>query len=226
MIGKSVAKRPSIYHPFKGNTNDYSVNNYSLTTNNGVTTSTGIFGESNGSYEWDSNTDYLEINSSAKTHLEGSALQNITMLMNVSFTDNTVYSPLGYAIYGTSISDRLISHAYRGADATDVIRNFIYPTTTFIIFDYATTPVNNQWYQLVFTNKSTENYIYSDGIKVSTDSTIYINSKTSTQPLRIGAQPGGIIGGRCKISNLRLYNTQLSDGQIKILNNEKGRIRA
>lgn len=225
MIIGQIAKRPSIYHPLKGDTNDYSTNAYSLTTNNGVTTTTGIFGESNGAYEWNADTDYLEINSSAKTHLEGSSLENITMLLNVSVTDNTALNTFGYAIYGTNTSDRIISNAYRGNDATDVLRGFIYPTTGFVIYDYNYTPNNNQWYQWVVTAKSGENYIYVDGIKVTTNTTTFSNSKTSTQPLRIGAQQN-IIGGRLKMCNLRLYNTQLTDAQIKILNNEKGRIRA
>jgi len=58
-----VATQPYMNLPLKGSTNDTSINAQNP-TNTGVTTTTGIFGESNGAYNWDTGTDKLEWSSS------------------------------------------------------------------------------------------------------------------------------------------------------------------
>jgi len=225
VIGKSPANRPYMYLPLKGDTNDYSTNAQNP-SNTGVTTTTGQFGESNGAYEWNSNTDTIYQNSTIADTVRGYFNDSFTLYVwiyptNFNTTRRIITSgqfDYGFGIQTTGgISAALQIFTYQ-AGSTFVSKN-----SSNSVYSV------NAWQSYII--KSSDNSINLDIIGYNTDTEIFNDTITkatydSNNNFAIGNDGNGnsSLSYRGKMHTFRIYDVTLSDGALKILNNEKGRI--
>jgi len=229
VIGKSIANRPYMYLPLKGDTNDYSTNAQNP-SNTGVTTTTGQFGESNGAYEWDSSTDRLSWSSSIGNTVatmlnnqftmmffsNANGIQDQARFLNQLNNISSQYSfQFTYSSTNNASSILFVNTSTTYSTFNDVDNMF--STTDFVMVAYSTEKISSDIHLKQ----------YSSGVLLDTQTTTIIPRAASTTTMNLGMRPGvndfGKIG---KLHCFRIYNVTLSDGALKILNNEKGRIRA
>lgn len=229
MIGRCVANRPYAYVPFKGNTNNESVNTIS-TTANSITSTTGEFGETNGAYEFNSITDYLQltgISNTVASYINAGA----TIMHSIYFNSLT-----GGAMVTQSFIPTPETNGYqmfvRSTNSGSIVMTRV--SSALYLNDYYNTVSTGAWYHQVAIFRENGPNInfeyYSNGIKETVDSGTEVSPKlltTGNQQYRIGARASdnsnGFIG---KIHSVRIYSQAFTAGMIKILKNEKGRIRA
>lgn len=219
-----------MYLPLKGDTNDYSTNAQNP-TNSGVATTTGQFGESNGAYEWNAGTDYLSWATSvaqSTASLLASNCSIVYFMIRNSFVGGSNNTLSAYAdgnsyfqIVGESTSTRT-SIGIKNTTATQNIYNSTTATGSWGLYSFTTTPFDATEVTTKFYKNGVE-----EGVDTGTGRNIKANTGASYNSLRLGdvsfASNAGFIG---KIHTFRIYDVTLSDGALKILNNEKGRIRA
>lgn len=231
MIGKTVAKRPYMYLPLKGDTNDYGTggNNPS---NTGVTTTTGQFGESNGAYEWADNSDRLSWSSSIGNTLAGYINNEITVLFF-----SKPKATINFASYfnqrsNTSGDNSFTLNQYNLSPNINQIRMNTNTTgssySTLQSANDALTPSSWQFVAMTSKDNTTDVdfLVYVNDTQVISSNLPYSKTDSSLE-FRVGARNGdNTLGDLGDLSSYRIYDVTLSDGQIKIINNEKGRIRA
>ena len=226
MIGKSIANRPYMYLPLKGDTNDYSTNAQNP-TNSGVSSTTGQFGESNGAYDWD-NGDYLEWSDAiGDTIVDKMNIASVVCFFaNVTASNafNIFLSKFGGA------SNRAFQYYSRDdGSLTDGLQaNYYTNATTAVAADVANVLNINNFKFYVF--KTLENGSNLDveitDLTSSGSSTIAKIYTGTSANLRIGYRVSGSGDSDYSMHTFRIYDVTLSNGALKILNNEKGRIRA
>jgi len=226
VIGKSIANRPYMYLPLKGDTNDYGTggNNPSNTS---VTTTTGQFGESNGAYEWDATNDYLDWSSTIGNTIAGYLNAGATVLGFFEFTGMAASSDF-YRIF----------HQYQGSGTPSFLWNFstfsltyagqFYPTNGSVTT--ASNYYDTSWHLYGFRTADSSGNLQIDFLKdgvFDTKTTTTGNCNTgSTHALRLGTRLGSSQSFKGKCHDFKVYNTRLSNGQLKLIEIQKGRIRA
>jgi len=221
MIGKSIANRPYMYLPLKGDTNDYSTNAQNP-SNTGVASTTGQFGESNGAYEWNATSDYLSWASS----VGNSIAEKINIASTFCFFANI------------TTGGRVFNQ--RGANPQGAFHYPVFVSNNLDTFTIDGT-TGNLVTEVDFTSKYSSYYFHSiksEQNASNVDIDYYLDAAlqdtgtgqqaldTSTSVLRLGQDASSNSSFIGKIHSFRFYDVILSDGALKILNNEKGRIRA
>lgn len=223
-----VATQPYVFLPLKGNTNDYSINNYSV-TNNSITTANGEFGEPNGSYESNSNTDNLTLPNSALTDLINivNAGGSFTFLTRYAFDTNNRLQQF-FGNFGSSGSNRQLGYLYNGSGYNDYYGGpEFFDGTSPVNTKYTFVPTNNTFYQYgVVCNKNVEKQ-YHNGLKVTEDTTNYTgkNFKTATVFTFQIFNTNYNYGFDGRQHDVRFYDVALFDGEFAVLNQQKGRIK-
>lgn len=216
-----VATQPSVFLPFKGDTNDKSINNYTV-TNNGATTSTGIFGESNGSYNFPFST-YCSLSSSVGNTVATYLNLNCTILWwnktTVTGGNRVIsrqYESSGQRSWFVSNSDA-DNKLYLGKD-----------TGVSTLFRYSSNNTSNGAWEFLGVRTSGSN-----GINVSFVINNLIQNTTLSKIAKENSTTQMVIGGRADTSgdsligdlnNFGIYDVALFDGEIAVLNQQKGRI--
>jgi len=228
VIGKSPANRLYMYLPLKGDTNDYSTNAQNP-TNTGVTSTTGQFGESNGAYNWADTGDNLNWSSTIGQNIVAKINNEITFfyfVKSVSITLGTFRFTAHQWSSDSNASFALINNNSAGN-----------PNSYWFIQDVSgsqsrysdNNALTTNWNGFAFTTKDNTTNLdikwFKDGEAVGTN-TIGYNTKTSSSlQFRIGAQSTvNTLGNLGQMHTFRIYNKALTQGEIKILHNEKGRI--
>jgi hypothetical protein len=218
-----VAKKPQINIPFKGDTNDKSINNYTV-TNNGATTSTGIFGEPNGSYNFPFST-YCSLSSLVGNTVATYLNSNCTIL----WWNKTTATGGGRVISRQYESSGQRSWFVSNSDTGNILYLGKDTGLSTLYVASSDNTSNGAWEFLGVRTSG------SNGINVSFVINNLINNKTLSRIAKENSTTQMVIGGRGDtsadsligdLSNFRIYNTALTDGQIKIVNNQKGRIVA
>lgn len=231
MIGKSIANRPYMYLPLKGDTNDYSTNAQNP-SNTGVTTTTGQFGESNGAYEWANVTDRLEftqtIGNDFASYINGSG----AMLFCFIKVNNGALSSLRslFNQFESGGTNRAFNIQFAGESGSDEdMYCSLYPGGSGFnwngFYSLDTSDFKNVCYKLVKNGSNVDGVAFVDAVSVGTTSSLNVPKEDSTLNTRIGAITGNSRGDLGEMHTFRIYDVILSDGALKILNNEKGRIR-
>ena len=230
MIGKSIANRPYMYLPLKGDTNDYSTNAQNP-SNTGVTTTTGQFGESNGAYEWGADIDVLSWSSSVGNSIAEKLNLNSTILWFI-YLNNTNYSLARVHIsqYASS-SQSAFNNLYRSDGSyTRAYRPTNWDNGQVSDFTINNVITDDTWeMHSIRTNKldaTNVEYFFNDGSNKNTKSDMALMKEDATAEFNIGERADNTRSFIGKMHTFRIYDVTLSDGALKILNNEKGRIRA
>ena len=230
MIGKSYAKRPYMYLPLKGDTNDYSTNAQNP-SNTGVTTTTGQFGESNGAYEWNADADKLSWASSIGNTITEYLNLNSTILWFI-YLNNSNYG-LGRNLIGqySTNSNSSFILLYRSDSTFNRTADTVYFNGSLVSrYSIDNIITDDSWeFHSIRTKKlnaTDVEFIFNDNDTKNTKSDMALISESSTAEFRIGERADNARGFIGKMYNFRIYDVTLSDGALKILNNEKGRIRA
>ena len=224
MIGKSIANRPYMYLPLKGDTNDYSINAQNP-SNTGVTTTTGQFGESNGAYEWDADADNLSWASGVGNSIASKINNGCTVTLFANFTQKgAVFNQRGNNPQG-SFNLPII------ASGENLVVNMLTDGSTgSTMLDYASFNANySSWgflaIQVVENGSNLDGEMYWNMTSLDTGTSTKAN-ESSTATLRIGQYHNGNASALMSMHTFRFYDVTLSNGALKILNTEKGRIRA
>ena len=197
-------------------------------SNSGVTFTTDQFGRANMAGDWNVDTDYLELSESVADEIRGLINSNsCSVLMNIYLTDSDWSTGRIFSQWGNS-GNRSFRLSYTALPSfnefsatlsTDGVNNSNNVNSDVV--------ARGQWYNIVV-NYNIKQRIYKDGVLINEAtpddySTIYNSSST----FRIGTDASSSRNSfRGNINNFRIYNIALTDGQLKILNNQKGRIIA
>ena len=232
MIGKSVAKKPYMNLRLNNNVTDTGTGG-NTPTNSGVTFTTDQFGRSNMAGNWDAITDRLSwaisIGNTIATKINAGATVLYWIKQNTfsDFRQTNIFhqwagSPnrsflINHVNFSTVAIDAV--QIYNSADGIDA-NNVLYIEN---ILSY------NNWtlYSVVYTDNITDlNIKVTVGSNSGSGTTTKVYESSNVE-LRLGARgPSNILGDFGDMSNFRFYDVTLTDGQIKILNNQKGRIVA
>ena len=230
MIGKTVAKRPQ-FDLDVTNDSDRSFNAYSITVN-GATKTTNEFGQSNKAYSFDGVNDYIVIGNATTydTFIDLLNAGGVSLFMIINndkgvSQNDIIFSALANPVdftKGCQISESSGSYMYIGSGST---MDSVYTTTSEILTtwksknfqsEYATTKYNGAIYEngsAMSLTKSDTNQLASKS--VDTDRALWFGWRQNTPANR---------SFKGKLGTLRIYNENLTAGQNKIINNEKGRI--
>jgi len=234
VIGKSIANRPYMYLPLKGDTNDYGTggNNPS---NTGVATTTGQFSESNGAYNWADATDRLSWASSVGNTIATKINAGATFYSfgNVVNTGSVMVKDW-FSQYNSVSGQRSFLNAY--LNVTSVDDNYFQPGThgdnnaNSSSFNALNSVNYSTWsmYCLRYTDEGStlKGEMLTDAVVKGSLTSMVKVKENSTLELRLGARTNNTNGNMNSHHTFRFYDVVLSNGALKILNNEKGRIRA
>lgn len=197
------------YYPFNSNPNDASGNNNNGIVNGAVLTSDRK-GNSNSAYNFNGNSNYIEIPHSQSLNITG----NITISSWINAAD-------------LSQSQRIFDKTT--INAADAYMLDIHPSNQLRLIvanppagsnqpqSNAVLTQNNSWYHVVATYDGTKVSFYINGTLIN-DYSITGNSTTNTNPIRIGAN--SILNGNWfngKIDDIRVYNRALTFIEIQRL---------
>ena len=231
MIGKSVAKKPYMNLMLNNNVTDTGTG-ANTPSNTGVTFTTDQFGRANMAGNWDAASDRLAWASSigndiaAKINNGGTVVYWIKQRTLSNNTATATFNNTG----GAGQSGFYIQNInYSGFNINGVQLLSSVDGTTLTTLNVANLLSYGNWQfcSVQYTDNTTDLTA-----KITMDSntgsgTLSKVWTSNTVELRLGARPttngSGDFGD---MNNFRFYDVTLSDGQIKIINNEKGRIRA
>jgi hypothetical protein len=215
--------------PLKGNTNDYSVNNITITPINSPTNATGIFGESNGSIELNGTNQILDIPNDVTYHIRDSYNSSgFTILLNVLYLG--AVNTIGYMFAGAQVwaVNRYFLYAYDARTAEKKYSFSVYNSNG----EIGETSLNDDnisdgnWKSLAYKGKVSEQYITN--FETDTNTTFSGNMQTADKSIKttIGARDnsGYIQYLKAKLCNFRIYPVTLTDGEIAVLNQQLGRV--
>jgi hypothetical protein len=209
--------------PLKNNSvNDISVNAQNP-SNTGVTTTTGIFGETDGAYEWNANTDKLSWSSSIGNTIAEKINLGCSVCFFGNFTnDGGIFNQRGNNPQG-SFNMPIISSA-----DNLIVNTFVDGSTGSTMLDYAGFNVEySSWgfmaINVVENGSNLGGVLFWDGVSLDTGTSAKV-LETSTAELRIGELGSGNYSATMKIMGFRFYDKTLTEGEIAVLNQQKGRI--
>ena len=237
ILGQTNKKRPFINLPLKGDTNDKSLNNHAV-TNSGATSTTGQFGESNGAYDFDGVNNQLTIGSSVYDTLvdyinSGHVTIHFNMINNLITPNNdsilSLYDTSGNFSYFYGINEYKSGTGYHGlyAGGAGSNNNNIYSNAV---------PTVGSWKRMVYTHTYATTIltggIFENGVALSLNRSqtnqLVLKSISVNRTISIGWRQDSPTNRsfKGKIHNFAIYTTKLSSGTIKLLNKQKGRIKA
>jgi gliding motility-associated-like protein len=200
------------YWPFCGNANDESGNGNNGTVN-GATLTTDRFGNANSAYDFDGNSNYIEVVSSSSI--------SVSSNYALSAWYNSTSFPTVFPQEAAIVSKIANGNWYGGYEVFTTLNGS--PKHTGNIngnFRVISTPTNlNNWYHVVATFDGAVVRFYLNGIKV--DSLIRTGSlQTSNIPLRFGRR-GGAGSYDCYFTGLLddigIWNRALSSSEVQQL---------
>lgn len=225
MIGRCVANRPYMYLPLKGDTNDYSVNAQNP-SNTSVTTTTGIFGESNGAYTWNASGDKLSWSSSVGNTIATALNNNATIIHFIKINGYNGVSDPNIILYQYSGAGSAESSFYTAYADDASIRTAKRSGGGANVLTFSSTGITTStWYNFASVFSGNDLEFFLDTVSKSSGTFNRIAYTSSTNPLVMGGF-SGTNWFNADIVDYRVYNASLSKGSINIINNEKGRIRA
>ena len=200
-------------------------------TNSGVTFTTDQIGRSNMAGNWGVSTNKLIWVSSVGNTLATKINAGATILYWIkprTLSNNTLTFILSqfYLGYDRSFNVRNINFSGTVVDGMQFTHCVDGDTNSTFNIQNLLSYNNWQFFSVVYTDNTIDL-----NIKVTMDSnsgsgTISKAYEASNTEVRLGARtPTNILGDFGDMSNFRFYDVTLTDGQIKILNNQKGRIR-
>jgi hypothetical protein len=232
MIIGQIGMQPYLNLPLQNSSVDDISPTPKSPSNTGVASSTGIFGQSNGAYEWDSAGDKLTWASSIANAVADIMNDKCTIL----FYLNGVSLSLSQYRYifnqsspaGGSRSFALLSQNYSGNLNRLSLDNYN-TGGGYVVHTNASSYVSSTWQFYTFTTKHNGTNLtyksYLDSVLQQTTSGVtFIN--TATQPLSIGAGDNNTVGNFGKMVGFKLYPADLNSLQTQIINAQLGRIAA
>ena len=226
MIGKSFVKKPYMNLRLNNTVTDTGTG-VNTPTNSGVTFTTDQFGRSNMAGNWDATSDRLSWASSVGNTIATKMNDELTIFFISKFIN---IDTLLRRVFNQDNANQT-SFALTIADLAGFIDGFILLTSN----DGNTLDVisiNNQidtnWnsWAVKYSDNTTglDVNLYKNSSNVLSSNLVYAKENSSAE-MRLGARANGNIDGAFgDLNNFRIYDVALSDGQLKILNNEKGRI--
>lgn len=197
-------------------------------SNTGVAFTTDQFGRTNMAGNWDANTDTLALSSTISDTLRGFVNNSFTLIVNLYPTDLTTTRRIitvGNSDFGIGIQN------YSTYVKCLQFYTYQYISTLAVKRSANDEFTENNWYNVAIKTSDNTTDLKLDGYK-NADSIINTNIDKANYDSNSGASVGNHSTGsstgsyRGKMNNLRIYDITLTDGQIKILNNQKGRIVA
>lgn len=229
MACNPVAKKPYMNLVLNNNVTDTGTG-ANTPSNTGVTFTTDQFGRANMAGNWDVNTDYLEWLASVGNTIAGYLNNNGTIVYFINL-DTAMSTQGSYAIFNQwsggenqrsfmfGGSEFLADDSYWIAISENKFAFTSYPSSSSVV-DF------NVWDFYSIKINGTSKIVSKNNSVISNQTTINA-STTSTNNLRLGRRTDFAASGfRGNLNNFRIYNVYLSDGQLKILNSQKGRISA
>lgn len=243
ILGQTNKKRPHVNLPLKGDTNDKSLNKYT-TSNVSMTSTTGIFGESNGAYLGNGTSSYIDIGgTTGYDNVRALWRTKCTIIANLQDNSNTEGDFHDGFLYGMdTVSTDASLYGVGLFTGTGTNYDIIFSGNGGTVLSAYKDSVNNnthvlnKWFNIVITvldnGSIATGQFYFDGIKQTmTDNTtsqrVSVLSNSSRR-LYLGGRVGSFTNRfwNGKISGFKIYGEILSDGYIKIINIQKGRIKA
>ena len=225
MIGKTVAKKPYMNLVLNNNVTDTGTG-ANTPTNSGVTFTTDQFGRSNMAGNWDAASDNLEMDAvvgnkfSEFINSNGATFTAFIAIKNITDTFASIFNQ--FESGGTNRSFNLQFNINEQCYAS------LYPGGSGFNWSDIYGMTIDQFQHIVYKFKkngsNVDGELFVDGASRGTTSSLDVPKEDSSLKTRIGAVTGGTRGDLGKANNFRIYDVTLSDGQIKIINNEKGRI--
>ena len=224
MIGKSIANRSFLSIEGHNSINDSSPNAYSVTAAVNAGFGDGINGETNGAFNFTGGANsYLSVINTAQQRMATAINNNGTLMYWLRFDTSTITRQIVGAYSVDAQATWLSQHQQTG----DQMFFGTYQGNTTNTGNITTYNLSdNIWYHFVFTFDNYSNNIYRDaGNKVSWTQTGDAK-EDSTNPILIGTRSDMVASGSIdgRMQQIRCYEYTLTEGQIKILYNEKGRI--
>jgi len=224
VIGKSIANRSFLSIEGHNSINDSSPNAYSVTAAVNAGFGDGINGETNGAFNFTGGANsYLSVINTAQQRMATAINNNGTLMYWLRFDTSTITRQIVGAYSVDAQATWLSQHQQTG----DQMFFGTYQGNTTNTGNITTYNLSdNIWYHFVFTFDNYSNNIYRDaGNKVSWTQTGDAK-EDSTNPILIGTRSDMVASGSIdgRMQQIRCYEYTLTEGQIKILYNEKGRI--
>jgi hypothetical protein len=225
MIIGQIGMQPYLNVPLQNNSvNDISVNAQNP-SNTGVTTTSGIFGESNGAMEWNADTDKLSWSSAIGNTIAGKINLGCSVCFFGNFTDDGgIFNQRGNNPQGsfnipiiTSIDSLIVNY-------------FVDGSTGSIMLDYAGFNAEySNWgfmaINVIENGSNLDGELFWNGVSLDTGTSSKV-LQTSTAQLRIGELVSGYESAKMKMMGFRFYDKTLNTLQLQIINAQKGRIAA
>jgi len=194
------------YYPFYGNAEDNTAQ-VNHATVHGATLTTDRFGRSHQAYQFDGETDYLEINHTPNHNTE----QELTLTLwyyHQLQTDSAQYPLLVKTAFGDSPAryglwvqnDRLLFCLQSEIEPTPACLTNNQPFST------------EQWYHIVATYDNNTMRLYINNQQTTQQTTPAITIATSNSPILIGREVEHYLYGR--LDEIRLYNRALSEAEV------------
>lgn len=226
-----VAKKPYMNLRLNNNVTDTGTGG-NTPSNSGVTFTTDQIGRSNMAGNWGVSTNKLSWVSSVGNTLATKINAGATILYWINqriLSDNTLNFIFHQFDNSGNRSFAISNLNFSGSVIDGVqVRCFVDGNTSSSLNIPNLLTYNNwEFFSLVYTDNTTDlNFKVTMGSN-SGSGTISKAYETSNTELRLGARTANnLVGDFGDMSNFRFYDATLTDGQIKILNNQKGRIVA
>ena len=228
-----VATQPYMNLPLKNNSvNDISVNAQNP-SNTGVTTTTGIFGETDGAMNWADATDRLSWASSVGNTVSSKIGAGATVLyfinqrtLSVGQT-NMIFSQIpnsagqrSFYIQHLNLSSPSIPNGIQLVNYNNGVDGTGFNSTN--ILSYASW----EFFSLKYIDNTTDLNIELEFAGDKRTTTGFYKPKTdSSVELRLGARAEiNTVGNFGKMAGFRFYDVTLTDGEIAVLNQQMGRV--
>ena len=218
-----VATQPYMNLPLKNNSvNDVSVNAQNP-SNTGVTTTTGIFGETNGAMEWNADSDRLSWSSSIGNTISEKINLGCSVVFFGYFTDDgAIFNQRGSNPQG-SFNLPVIS-----SSQNLIVNTLVDGSTGSTMLDYVDFDAEySNWgfiaINVVENGSNLDGELFWNGVSLDTGTSTKA-LETSTAELRIGQYANGNLSAKMKMMGFRFYDKTLTEGETAVLNQQKGRI--
>lgn len=217
-----ITKRPYMNLPLKGDTNDIGTGGNTITPVGSPTYTTDQFGRANSALNLNGSSQYLDTNFKT-SDLSG----DYSIIVSINY-DTTTFNggAIASEVNATNNSYGAYFVIYNDTNNIQIAGHFANanPASTAALISY--NPVASGSYkQFAFVRKNNSYHrIYYDGALVGSNAGSNVAS-ASTNNLRIGnSYTSRYLDG--SIEYWRLYQGTISSGQIKLINSQKGRLRA
>lgn len=226
-----VAKKPYMNLRLNNNVTDTGTGG-NTPTNSGVTFTTDQIGRSNMAGNWGVSTNKLSWASSVGNTIATKINAGATILYWIkqrTLTNNQqtcIFSQFD----ATNTRSFLINNMNFSTLAIDAVQIYssVDGNATNVLYLANSLSYNNwEFFSVVYTDNTTDLNIKVTMGSNSGSGTLSKVYESNSAELRLGARrPINVLGDFGDMSNFRFYDVTLTDGQIKILNNQKGRIVA